>query len=134
MGRKVWFPVVSGPLAPYAPGFEWWLRSRSYSSWAIAKRLCQLEQLGGWLERQGLALEELTEARAAEFAESRREAGVTSWNSPQSAELPLEYLREIGVVPVPQAPVAEGPLEELLADYRRYLAVFLSLRQSGRLF
>lgn len=123
MGRKVWFPVVLGPLAPYASGFEWWLRSRSYSSWAIAKRLCQLEQLGCWLERQGLALEELTQARVAEFAQSRREAGLTSWTSPLSAELPLEYLREIGAVPVPQAPVAVGPLEELLADYGCYLFV-----------
>ena len=25
MGRKVWFPVVSGPLAPYAAGFASWL-------------------------------------------------------------------------------------------------------------
>ena len=25
MGKKVWVPVVSGPLAPYAAGFEWWL-------------------------------------------------------------------------------------------------------------
>ena len=31
MGKRVWFPVVSGPLAPYAAGFESWLRSRSYS-------------------------------------------------------------------------------------------------------
>ncbi len=32
MGRRVWVPVVSGPLAPYAAEFESWLRSRSYSS------------------------------------------------------------------------------------------------------
>ena len=25
MGRRVWFPAVSGPLAPYAAGFESWL-------------------------------------------------------------------------------------------------------------
>ena len=25
MGRKVWVPVVSGPLAPYAAGFGSWL-------------------------------------------------------------------------------------------------------------
>ena len=26
MGKRAWFPVVSGPLAPYATGFEVWLR------------------------------------------------------------------------------------------------------------
>ena len=37
--------------------------------------------------------------------------------------LPLGYLRELGVVPMPAPVVAQGPLEELLADYRRYLLV-----------
>ena len=123
MGKRVWFPVVSGPLAPYAAGFESWLRSRSYSSSAAANRLCQLDQLSRWLEREGLAAGELSDARAAEFASSRREAGLVTWTSPQSVALPLEYLREIGVMPTPAATVASGPLEELLADYGRYLRV-----------
>ena len=46
-----------------------------------------------------------------------------TWVSPQSVVLPLEYLREIGVVPTPAATVTGGPLEELLADYARYLRV-----------
>ena len=37
--------------------------------------------------------------------------------------LPLGYLRELGVAPVPAPAVAQGPLEELLAEYRRYLLV-----------
>lgn len=31
MGRKVWVPVVSGPLASYAAGFSSWLVPRAYS-------------------------------------------------------------------------------------------------------
>ena len=54
MGKRVWFPVVSGPLAPHAAGFESWLRSRSYSPSAAANRLCQLDQLSRWLERNRL--------------------------------------------------------------------------------
>ena len=106
MGKRVWFPVVSGPLAPYAAGFESWLRSRSYSPSAVANRLCQLDQLSRWLEREGLSAGELTEARAAEFASSRREAGLVTWTSPRSVALPLEYLREVGVVPAPAAAAA----------------------------
>jgi integrase/recombinase XerD len=123
MGKRVWFTTVSGPLAPYAAGFEWWLRSRSYSSSAVANRLCQLDQLSRWLDGETLTVEDLTEVRAAEFASSRREAGLVTWTSPKSTALMLEYLREIGVMPTPAATVPSGRLEELLADYGRYLRI-----------
>ena len=123
MGRRVWFPVVSGPLAPYAAGFESWLRSRSYSPSAAANRVCQLDQLSRWLERNGLAAGQLTPQQAAEFVGSLREMGLVTWTSPQSVALSLEYPREIGVVPIPALAASDGPLEELLAEYRRYLLV-----------
>lgn len=123
MGSRVWVPRASGPLAPYAAGFSSWLRSRSYSPSAVANRLWQLDQLSRWLAREGLSAGELTPARAAEFASARRAAGLVSWASPQSAALPLEYLHEIGVSAPPPPAVADGPLEELLADYTRYLLV-----------
>ena len=53
MARKVWVPVVSGPLASYAAGFESWLRSRSYSPSAAADRLYQFDQLSRWLRARG---------------------------------------------------------------------------------
>jgi integrase/recombinase XerD len=37
--------------------------------------------------------------------------------------LPLEYLHSQGVAPAPAPVVAQGPLEEVLEDYRRYLRV-----------
>ena len=123
MGRRVWVPVVSGPLAPYAAGLESWLRSRAYSSSATADRLYQFDQLSRWLERAGLGVGELTGEQAGRFAASRRAAGLVSWASPQSVALPLAYLRELGAAPVPVAVLAQGPLEELLADYRLYLRV-----------
>jgi site-specific recombinase XerD len=83
----------------------------------------QLELLSRWLEGRGLGAGELTAERATEFASSRRHAGLVSWSSPQSVELPLGYLREIGVVGPSVSEVADGPLEELLVEYRRYLFV-----------
>ena len=123
MGKRVWFPEVSGPLAPYAAGFGSWVRSGSYSPSAVANRLCQLDQISRWLQRRGLTADESTEARAGEFASSRRDAGLVTWTSPQSVALPLEYLRELGVLPAPAPSVGDGPLDELLAAYRRYLLV-----------
>jgi integrase/recombinase XerD len=129
MGRKVWSPVVSGPLAPYAPSFESWLRSRGYSPLAVEGRLSQLGRLSRWLEREGHGAGDLTDARAAEFARTRREAGLVLWSSPRSAELPLEYLREIGSVSAPKPTVERSPLEELLVEYGRYLLVERRLSQ-----
>jgi integrase len=121
MGKKVWVPVVSGPLAPYAAGFESWLRSRAYSPSAAADRLCQFDQVSRWLEREGLGVGELTSEQAERFVAARRAAGRVTWVSPQSVVMLLGYLRELGVAPVPAPALAQGPLEELLADYRRYL-------------
>jgi len=123
MGRKVWVPVVSGPLAPYAAGFASWLASRAYSPWAAADRLYQFDQLSRWLEREGLGVGELTGEQAERFAEARRAAGLVSWASPQSVALPLGYLRQLGTAPISTPVCPQGPLEELLADYRRYLSI-----------
>ena len=129
MSRRVWVPMVSGPLAPYAAGFESWLRTRAYSSSAAADRLYQLDELSRWLEREGLGVGELTVEQAERFVAARRAAGRVTWVAPQSVVLPLGYLRELGVAPAPAPVVARGPLEELLADCRRYLLVERGLSQ-----
>jgi integrase/recombinase XerD len=123
MGRTVWVPVVSGPLAQYAVGFSLWLASRAYSSWAAADRLYQFDQLSRWLAGEGLGVGELTGEQAERFAVARRAAGLVSWSSAKSVALPLEYLRQLGVAPTPIPDSPAGPLEGLLADYRRYLSV-----------
>ena len=97
MGRKVWFPVVSGPLAPYAAGYESWLRWRAYSPSAAADRLCQFDQLSRWLGGEELGVDELTGEQAARFIAARRAAGRATWVAPQSVMLPLGYLRALGV-------------------------------------
>jgi integrase/recombinase XerD len=123
MSRRVWVPVVSGPLAPYAAGFGSWLASRAYSGSTAADRLYQFDQLSRWLEREGLGVGELTGEQAERFAEARRAAGLSSWASPQSVALPLGYLRQLGTAPISTPVCPQGPLEELLADYRRYLSI-----------
>ena len=119
----MWFPVVSGPLAPFAAGFEERLRSRAYSSSATANRLCQFDQLSRWLERERLGTDGLTAETVSRFVESRRARGLVTYASPKSLALPLEYLHELGVLPAAAVTVPEGPLEELMADYRRFLLI-----------
>jgi len=122
MASRFWVPVASGPLARYAGGYGSWLAARGYSRWTIAHRLWQLELLSRWLEREGLSPGELMPERVQEFVAARRAAGYSTWRSVRSTALPLEYLREVQVVPAVTARAEVGnPLERVLADYRRYL-------------
>ncbi len=129
MGSRFSIPQVSGPLAPFQAGFSSWLRSRSYSHSAVRGRVGQFGQLSAWLEREGLTAGELTPLLAAEFMRSLREADKVPWTARLSLDLPLEYLRGLGVVPLPAVPVPEGLTDELIAEYIRYLLVERGLGQ-----
>lgn len=130
MGRAVPVQAVSGPLAPYAPGFASELTARGYSPWAVRGRLWLLDHLSRWLAREQLGPGGLTPPRVEEFLRARRAAGYVTWVSPHSMVLPLDYLREIGVVPVGASTSASGPLDELLGAYRRYLVCERGLAES----
>lgn len=124
MASRLWVPVPCGPLAPYALGYGSWLAARGYSRWTVAHRLWQLDLLSRWLEREQFEPAELTLERVEDFVAARSAAGYSTWLSVRSTALPLEYLREVGVVVNLPAPAeANDPLEPLLAEYRQYLFV-----------
>jgi site-specific recombinase XerD len=109
-------------LEAHAVAFARWLADAGFSQSRIEKRLCQLGHLSGWLEIEGLRPDELTVEHQQRFVEARRTAGHRTWLSPHSLRVPIAYLQEAGVLPA--ASVApDGPVEQLLADYRRYLTV-----------
>jgi len=111
MASRLWVPVASGPLARYAPGYGSWLTARGYSRWTVSHRLWQLELLSRWLEREALSAGDLSPERVQEFVASRRAAGCSTWLSVRSTALPLEYLRELGIVPASASVVVDDPIE-----------------------
>ncbi len=122
MASRLWVPVVSGPLASYAPGYGSWLAARGYSRWTVSHRLWQLDLLSRWLEREGLLSGQLLLERVEAFVAARRAAGCSAWLSVRSTALPFEYLRELGVVSaVTASGFTDDPVGWLLADYGRYL-------------
>ena len=120
MGRVVWVATVSGPLAAVGVGYERWLVARGYSRSSLSHRVAQLDHLSRWLEREGIAPAGLTAAELERFTAARREAGYVTLVSQRSVRVPVRYLSEAGIVPGAAAVVC-GPVEELLAEYRRYL-------------
>ena len=76
MSRRLWLPVVSGPLAPYAAGCRLWLLERGYTPRSVVNRLELLGQLSRWLEVEALTTVELTPEQVERFLERRRAAGL----------------------------------------------------------
>ncbi len=74
-----------------------------------------------WLDSRGLSIDELTPARVEEFLSDRRAEGYRLWLSPKAMVPVLEYLREIGVVPMPLVVAAATEQEQLQEHYRAYL-------------
>jgi integrase/recombinase XerD len=122
MRWHLWVPKVSGPLTPFVDGYERWLTARGHPAGLVQTRRWQWGELSAWLEQEGLAIGDLADPLARErFAAAWRAAGYRSFVSRLSLRVPVAYLREIGVVPAVEL-AAAGPVEELLAAFRAYLA------------
>jgi integrase/recombinase XerD len=62
----------AGPLGQHVDGFVHVLRSAGYVSGSIQTKVLVLAQFGRWLERRGLGIRDVDEARVGEFLRHRR--------------------------------------------------------------
>jgi integrase len=76
--------------------------------------------LSRWMSAERLAPGELTPPRVEQFLRVRR-AGYRHFRSSRGLAPLLAYLRALGVLAEPAAPVAERPLDLLVERYRGYL-------------
>lgn len=112
---------VSGPLARFQEGLEAELAERGYAPLSAVNQLYLMAHLSRWLQERGLEAGDLDLARVDAYLADRRRAGYTCWLSRRGLAPLLGYLRGLGTAPVPQQPVAIGPVEEFLERYRVYL-------------
>lgn len=111
----------SGPLAPYAPGFERELRRLGYTKSPSKKHLYLLAHLSRWLDEQGLGIAELVTIQVEPFFAARRAAGVTYLRTRAALAPLLVYLRRLDVLGAVEVPAPASEAERLLAAYRTYL-------------
>ena len=121
MGGRASMVRVNGPLGPYAAGFRWELVRLGYRPKPVCDQLRLLAHASRWLAGQGLGAEALTPMRVDEFLSRRRAEGYTLWLSPKAMTPMLDYLRRLGVVPLPAVVSAITEAEELQECYRVYL-------------
>ena len=107
-----------GPLGPFVHSYRACLIGRGYSPSMAIRSLITLGHLGRWLERNELAVDQLTaEAISTFLAEYRLDHG----RLPGASVWPLhEYLRAEGAV-APELPAVVAPVEQLIGEYRAWL-------------
>src|SRR5919109_1044114 len=107
-----------GPLGPFVDGYRAWLVERGYSPSVVVRSLATLGHLGRWLERNMLAVDQLSAGAVSSFLAEYRDArgrlpGASVWPL-------LEYLRAAGAVPS-EPPAVVAPVEHLVREYREWL-------------
>jgi site-specific recombinase XerD len=87
----------------------------------LCDQLRLLAHVSRWLDGQRLGVEEVSPTRVEQSLVHRRGEGYRLWLSKRALVPMLDYLRGLGVIPmpVPVAPVSE--VERLIEDYRTYL-------------
>lgn len=113
---------VMGPLEQYAPGFLAHLVGVGYKRVSAAFQMQLMAHLSCWLAGEELGLEALSSAVAERFLVARCAGGYTNYLTPKALASLFGYLRELGVMPPPAAPVLSAS-EALLERYRSYLMV-----------
>jgi integrase/recombinase XerD len=109
----------SGPLKPYAAGFEAELARLGYTPLSATVQLRLTAELSRYLESAGLAV--LTEDAAAEFLAGRKARGCREYVHMRALGPLLGHLRGIGASPPPEAAGPQGPAGLLLDSWDRYL-------------
>jgi integrase/recombinase XerD len=118
---KRWDGVWTGPLTPYAAGFRAELARLGYSRSATDRHVALMAHVSRWLVREDLDVAAVATERVAPFFDARRGAGYANLRTPRSVAPLVGYLRRVGVLAEPQAPVVSGPVETLVEAYRVYL-------------
>ena len=102
-------------------GLEEDLRRQGYRPGTIWKQRKLLNDLIGWLQVQQLGMGDLSMAQVDRFMADRRAAGVRKLKTRKALGPILAHLRGLGLVPVAETPVADGPVAEILNRYRQFL-------------
>lgn len=109
------------PVTVLSKGLEEDLRRQGYAPGTIWKHRKLLNDLSGWLQGQQIAMGDLSMAQVDRFMADRRAVGVRKLKTRKALGPILDHLRGLGLVPVAEAPVEDGPVAEILNRYRQFL-------------
>lgn len=110
----------SGPLEPFAAGFDAELARLGYTPAGTRRKLDGAAHLSCWLAERGMTADDIGAETVDAFAEARRAAGHASQLTGGSLAWMLDYLRGLGAI----RPAEPGPAADegkLLERFRAFL-------------
>jgi site-specific recombinase XerD len=110
-----------GLFGPHLDSFVTALCELGYAKSTVRVRLRFLDNLGRWLGRQSLALDDLQEQVVNRFLEQRRRQGRLQKGDALAARHFLEYLRQKGAVCSPEPLAEKSSLATLRRQYESHL-------------
>ena len=114
--------VRAGPLGSALDGFADRLATEGYARFTIGLKLATTRDLGGWLEREGLAAESLDEQRVEAFLLTRDPRRRARRGEAATGRQLLDHLRTNGSIPpATPAPGPVSPIDRITDGYQRFL-------------
>ncbi len=117
-----YFPGPKGPLAKFVAGYRELLAGRGYAQSTMEQQCSLTGRLSRWLGTQGLVAWDLSDAVLQRFIIALASEMKRTSPTVASFVLLMDYLRRMGVIPVPEPPPDQAtPGQITLARYERYL-------------
>ena len=114
---------TTGPLGQFEAGFVARLTAVGFTKQSADVHVALMRHLGRWLTTHKLQLDRLSADQVDRYLADRCKAGYTGHRTTTAMVPLLDYLREIGVVPLPVATESSTPVDLLLARFRNYLTI-----------
>ena len=112
----------SGPLEPFAAGFDVELARLGYTPAGTRRKLEAVAHLSHWLAERGMTADDIVDETIAEFAAARRAAEYSSQLTGRSLAWMLGYLRGLGAVRPAADPGPAAGAGRLLERFGAFLA------------
>lgn len=119
-----------GPLAPYIDGFADYLFTEGYATQTARLKIRLSADLSAWLSRRRLGIEDVEEEHVDAFLEKRKRDRLLRRGDSWTLNQLLDYLRRVGVNPMPTAAVSDNPADGIIQHYAYFLVDQRGLSQA----
>src|SRR5437867_959076 len=121
VGSETARTLRAGPLGERVGGFVEVLASAGYEPASIQAKVLVAAQLGSWLERRGLGVRDLEEARVRDFLHWRRRRYRAHRGTEATLMQLLHHLRTTGELPPAVVSLKRGAAALMEEHYTAYL-------------